>query len=123
MNESKETGNGSLVVDNETLPSYKTLSDEIKMWAIVQFDDCPEADIEEFMDLVPTAWISSRNSLCWHPMALHKSTVQKLAKNCEEVDPKWDCFSMKIMEDGIGNFFTGSLLLRNLYFFKCIYYC
>jgi len=88
----------------------------------VQFDDCPEADIEEFMDLVPTAWISSRNSLCWYPMALHKSTVQKLAKNCEEVDPKWDCFSMKIIEDGIGNFFTGFLLLRNLYFFKCTYY-
>jgi len=105
MNESKETGNSPLVVDNETLPSCKTLSDEMKMWAIVQFDDCPEADIEEFMDLVPTAWISSRNSLCWYPMALHKSTVQKLPKNCEKVDPKWDYFSMKIMEDGIGNFF------------------
>jgi len=82
------------------------LSDEMKMWAIVHFDNCPEADIEEFMDLVPITWISSRNSLCWYPMSLHKSTVQKLAKNCQKVDPKWNCFFIIIMEDGIGNFVT-----------------
>lgn len=113
MMESKESGkDSSLVVSHkETSPSCKEPCDEIKIWAIVEFDALEEHDLEGFIDLVPSRWITSGKRLCWYPMNHHKSSIEKLAKICGEVDPKWDCFPITIIENGIDNYNKGMRML------------
>lgn len=35
-------------------------------------------------------------------MSEHKTTIQKLVKNCAKSDSKWNCFSIKKIQGGIG---------------------
>lgn len=107
MNELTQTENNSPKLDNDMEnnqeASYsKKNYDERKSWAIVKFESDIEDDLEGFIDLVPTSWISNTNALCWYPMHQHKATIEKLAKKCVAVDTKWQCFSMKMIEEGIG---------------------
>lgn len=79
--------------------------DTDKKWTIIEFETDAEDKIERFQDLSPSKWISSNKTLSWYPMGCHKATIQKLAKQCAEADPKWDCFSIKVIEENIGTYF------------------
>lgn len=100
MSDSEERQNGSSIKDSAPLS-----------WAVVEFNEDVDCDIDRFIDLVPSVWILSSRTLCWYPMSHHKSTVGKLARSCENPDTKWDCFSMTIIEDNIGKFLTVMLFI------------
>lgn len=125
MKKSEESGKGSssVVSHKETSPSCKELCDEIiKVWALVEIDTLEEQDLEGFIDLVPSGWITSGKRFSWYPMGHHKSSIEKLAKMGGEADPKWDCFPMAIIEDGIGNFLQDPYSYVIYLFFKCPYF-
>jgi len=109
MNDNMDTNSTLFVVSNDTETyqeaSCEVRTDEIKQWSILEFDTDTEDDVERFKDLVPSKWISSNKTLCWYPIREHKSTIQKLAKQCAEANPKWNCFSMKVIEENISMFF------------------
>lgn len=97
---------------------YKMRTDEVK-WSVIEFETDTEDNVERFKDLVPSAWISSNKKVCWYPMHDHKSTIKKLVKQCAQMNPKWNCFSMKIIEENIGTFFLRFCkIFLNLFFLK-----
>ncbi|XP_067206932.1 uncharacterized protein [Linepithema humile] len=114
MNEPTQTENNSSKLDNDMKSNQeasKKSYDGKKSWAIVEFESDTEDDLEGFIDLVPTLWISSTNALCWYPMHQHKATIEKLAKKCVAVDTKWKCFSMKMIQEGIEDYNKGMKML------------
>ncbi|XP_067211579.1 uncharacterized protein [Linepithema humile] len=85
--------------------------DDIAQWFVVYFESDEEEDIESFNDLIPSSWITSSGTLSWYPMNEHQATIHKLVKQCAKPNLKWNCFSIKKIEENIENYDRGMKML------------
>lgn len=96
--------NDNVSCEKSVLARKMHTEDNMAKWSIVHFETDEEENIEGFNDLIPSSWIMTMGTLCWYPMKQHQATIHKLVKQCATANPKWNCFSVKIIEEGIGKF-------------------
>lgn len=82
----------------------RTENDDVSEWSIVYFESDKDEIDEGFNDLIPSSWITA-GGVGWYPIKETKGKIQKSVKRCENPNyHDWNCFSIKEIENGIGNF-------------------
>lgn len=102
----ENAGLSSININND-VPEGFMLSEKtenVPEWSIVYFESDEEDCVDSFNDLIPSSWIATQGSLCSYPMNEHKSTIQKLVKQCATANVEWNYFTIKKIEEGIGKF-------------------